>query len=181
MQLDQMTADWKSAFQATLPEYVDFLFVNSDFATGRAQLGDYYMKRQSADKAILHYKKALEMDNQIIPVYGNLATAYSLLGHPDTALLVLGKWIEIEPESSRAYYLRGLLHFELNNLNDAEFNFEYAILKDPGFYRGYYNLATLLYYQERYTEAKVIISKGLEQSPGEEDGKDLLQLLEQQL
>lgn len=176
--LNEMSEEWYYAFREALPEYRKYLYVNSNFATGRAQLGDYFFKRGILDSAILHYEMALEMDDQLGPVYGNLAAVYNSVGQDELAISILNDWIIAQPWNARANYLRGLILYETDYIDLAEDNFQKAIEKDPEFYRAYYNLATLMYHQKRYDEANEVIKKGLEINPNDPDGLNLLMLTE---
>jgi tetratricopeptide (TPR) repeat protein len=119
---------------------------------------------------------ALEMDDQIGPVYGNLATVYNSVGQDELAVSILTDWILAQPGNARANYLRGLILYETDYVDLAESDFRKAIEKNPEFYRAYYNLATLLYYEKRYDEAHEIITEGLKINPDDEEGLNLLLL-----
>ncbi len=131
----------------SLEELETMLFSSADFSTGRMQLGDYYFQKGDFNKAITHYKMALQKDRLLTPVYSNLATAYSILKDYAKVSETLDEWIEIEPNVGRPHYLRGLLYFETEKFTEAISELKIAIKLDPNDTRSMYNIATY-YYQD---------------------------------
>ena len=129
-------------------ELEHMLFSNADFSSGRLQLGDYYLQNNNLNEAIKHYNKALKMDSLLIPVYSNLATAYSMQKDYENANRTLDSWISINPELSRPHYLKALLKFEEGKEGEAVQELNTAIDLDPYDSRSRYNLATY-YFQNK--------------------------------
>ena len=135
----------KSNFIASRGELETMLFSNADFSTGRMQLGDYYLQNQDLNNAIKHYEVALKKDSLLLPVFSNLATAYSMNNDSENAFETLNKWIQLDSKNARPYYLKGLLNFENNHPEQAVFDLKKAIQLDPQDTRSMYNLATYFY------------------------------------
>ena len=167
----------KTALEKPRVELEQMLFSNADFASGRMQLGDHFMQANNVPSAIKHYEMALKKDSLLLPVYSNLATAYSVLGQYDKTNLVLKAWIKKEPESSRPYYLRALLNFELQNNEQAVNDLNKAIEMDPQNSRAIYNLATYYYQNKKFIIAEKNIQKALKVEPQNADFKYLLALI----
>ena len=164
--------------EAAMGELEVMLFSNADFSTGRMQLGDYYMKRNDVGNAIKHYKIAIEKDSLLIPVYSNLATAYTLKKDYINSENTLNTWIRFEPEQGRPHYLKALLYFEMVKNEDAVSQLKVAIQKDPYDTRSMYNLATYFYQENRdATKAEYYIIKALKLDPENKDFKYLLALV----
>jgi len=135
----------KSNFITSRGELETMLFSNADFSTGRMQLGDYYLQNNNIAKAIEHYEMALHKDSILLPVFSNLATAYSMNNDVLNASSTLDKWILLDPSNGRPHYLKGLLNFESNNPEEAVSELNIAIQLDPQDTRSMYNLATYFY------------------------------------
>lgn len=158
-------------------ELQEMLYSNADFATGRLQLGDYYMQLNDVKTAIRHYEMALKKDTLLFPVYSNLATAYSIAGKSDMALETINIWIDHDPDAGRAYYLRALLNFELGNNEIAVEDLGMAIALDPSDTRSMYNLATYYYQVKAFDKAIVHAEKALQIDPDNGDLKYLYALI----
>ncbi len=160
----------------SLAELENMLYSNADFSTGRLQLGDYYLQSNDIKTAIKHYEIAIKKDSLLTPVYSNLATAYSIDGQTENSLRTLNTWIELQPESSRPYYLRALLNFELKDNEQAVADLKKAIKIDPLDSRSMYNLATFYYQQKDLINAEKQIKRALKIEPNNNDFKYLLAL-----
>jgi cytochrome c-type biogenesis protein CcmH/NrfG len=161
-------------------ELEEMLFSNADFASGRMQLGDYYLQTNDLNNAIKHYKMAIKMDSLLIPVYSNLATSYNLNGETEQSLNILNILIDKDPELGRSYYLRALLYFELNQDSNALKDLNKAISLEPLNSRYLYNLATYQYQNRKFAEGGITIKKALKLEAQNQDYKYLLALIYQE-
>ena len=170
----------KINFITSRGELETMLFSNSDFSNGRMQLGDYYLQNNNIAKAIEHYEMALHKDSILLPVFSNLATAYSLVNNFEKANSTLDKWIELDPENSLPHYLKGLLNFENKNNEVAINELKTAIELNPNDMRSMYNLA-IYYYQDNkdLNLAEKHIKDALKVNSGQPDYKYLLALIYQ--
>ncbi len=137
----------KSNYVTSRGELETMLFSNADFSTGSMQLADYYLQNNDVINAIKHYEMALVKDSLLLPVFSNLATAYSLNNNFEKAKETLDKWMFLDATNSRPHYLKGLLFFENNNEELAIAELQIAIKLNPNHIRAMYNLATY-YYQD---------------------------------
>ena len=180
--LDENTLDIKDKLNVTTArtELETMLFSNADFSTGRVQLGDYYIQNNNNYEAIKHYKMALLKDNLLMPVYSNLATAYSLVKDFKNASATLDQWIILEPNLSRPHYLKALLNFEINKNEEAISELKTAIKLNINDTRSMYNLATY-YFQDKkdLLLAESYINDALKIEPNNNDYKYLLALIYQ--
>jgi len=174
-------ADWSEAEKLSMykarEEMEEMLFGNADFSTGRLQLGDYFMQSNDIKSAITHYEMALKKDSLLIPVYTNLATAYSIDKQTDKALETLNIWIEKDPNAGRPYYLRALLNFELGNNDIAVEDLTMAIALNPQDIRSIYNLSTYYFQNKQYDLAESQIVDALKIDPENLDIKYLYALI----
>ena len=168
----------KLYFTTARTELETMLFSNADFSSGRMQLGDYYLQKNNISEAIKHYKMALKKDSLLIPVYSNLATAFSLNKDYDNSTKTLDNWILLEPNSSRPHYLKALLYFELTKNEEAISELKTAIKLNPNDTRSMYNLATY-YFQDKKDLglAESYINTALKIEASNQDYKYLLALI----
>ncbi len=178
MDLSQLPPEQRGLAQKVRNEYVNMMRANADFPLGRLQLGDYYYKQQNIQRAIKEYEMALKMDSLLIPVYTNLATAYSIVGENEKALQTLNTLIAIEPMYARAYYLRGLLQHEVGKSELAIDDLAASIKLDNSNFRVYYNLANLYLSSEQYKKAETVMMQGLQIQPQSQEGLQLLKLIQ---
>ena len=162
-------------------EYLEMLQTGADQPAGRMQLGDYYMQNNQIDAAIRQYGVALRKDSLLLPVYPNLAIAYSTINQPEKALKTLNIFLAKEPDYARGYYLRGLLLLELNRAGEGLTDLKKAARLDPNDTRSLYNLATWYYQQGNAKEARHYIDEALKKDPANGDYKYLLALIYQQM
>ncbi len=167
----------KASFFKAKGELEEMLYSNADFATGRMQLGDYYLQTGDLQAAIGHYEQALAADSLLFPVYSNLATAYSMDSRTDRAMETLSTWMDYDENSGRPYYLRALLQFELGNNDLAVQDLKMAIELDPENSRAMYNLATYQYQIRDFAGAESWSRKALRLEPDNTDFNYLLALV----
>jgi tetratricopeptide (TPR) repeat protein len=135
------------------------------------------MQKGDLATAISNYEVALQKDSLLFPVYSNLATAYSLSSMPDRALETLNTWIDLDKDEGRAYYLRGLLNFELGNADLALQDLQMAIELNPNDSRAMYNLATYHYQNKNQGQAERYVRRALSLDPANRDFQYLLALI----
>ncbi len=155
----------KRNFITSRGELETMLYSNSDFSIGRMQLGDYFLQNNDVNNAIKHYEIALKKDSLLIPVFSNLATAYSIIQNNEKAFKTLDTWIQLDPENGRPHYLKGLLNFENNQPEEAVKNLKKAIQLDPQDTRSMYNLATYYYQSKELKLAENYINTALKIYP----------------
>lgn len=150
---------------------------NADFSTGRLQLGDYYFKKKQFNEAIYQYEAAIKKDSLLLAAYPNLATTYSVVGNSQKSLDILNLLINKAPDMSRAYYLRGLIYFELNKTEAAISDLQQAVKLNPNDAQSLYNLATYYYQNKAYFEAEQYARKAIAIYPANRDYQYLLALI----
>lgn len=153
------------------------LYSNADFSTGRLSLGDYLIQNNDIAGAIKQYQAGLKMDSLLLPIYPNLATAYSMNGDTEAAFNTLNTFIKKDPNSSRAYYLRGLLNFEVKKEALAISDLNKAVALDPTNTRASYNIATFYYQNKEWNKAEKAIKTALNTEPQNGEYRYLLALI----
>lgn len=177
MDLSKLEPAQRGQAQLVRKELVEMMRANADFPVGRLQLGDYYNKQKNYQQAIKEYEMAITMDSLLTPVYSNLAVVYSILGRNQEAYQTITNLILLEPTYARAYYLRGLLNYEIGKMEEAIADLSNAIKYDPNDFRAYYNLANLYFTDANFFKAEKIMLMGLNLQPQSEEGQYLLELI----
>lgn len=169
----------QSQLREARAELRTMLEANADFSDGRMHLADYYLQKGEVENGIEAYLAALKKDSLLLPVYPNLAIAYSSVGQTGKALNTLNILIRKTPDYARAYYLRGLLNFELKKDAAAVADLKKAIALDPTDTRSSYNLATYYYQNKDWQKAEEVIEGALRLEPQNGDYRYLLALIYQ--
>lgn len=125
-QLGKKQAQQLSDFEKARKELETFVLFQSDFATGSAIAGDYYVKMENIPQAIFFYKRALKKDAKLTYVRLNVATLYNQIGANDRALEVLQQALTYQANNAQVHYYLALLYNELNQLSIAKNHFEKA-------------------------------------------------------
>jgi tetratricopeptide (TPR) repeat protein len=70
----------RSGFERAIDEYIAVQVYNADQPEGRTNLANIHALRGDAERAIAHYRKAIDLDPTFIPAYANLADFYRSQG-----------------------------------------------------------------------------------------------------
>jgi len=100
-------------------------------AATQAQLGERYRSGGHKEKALLCYRRALELDPDCTQAYLGRASIYIEQGQFHEALLDCNAALKREPERAVLYVLRGLVFMRMGNLKRALDEAEDAIRFDP--------------------------------------------------
>jgi tetratricopeptide (TPR) repeat protein len=86
--------------------------------TAWTQLGNLYFDSNEYDRAIMAYKKALELNPQNADVWTDMGVMYRRKGQPAEAIKAFDKAIEINPRHEISRFNKGIVL--LHDLNDQE-------------------------------------------------------------
>jgi Flp pilus assembly protein TadD len=109
-----------------------------------ALLGRVHASRKEQAPAEAAYLKALELNPDLVGVYGELAQLYGTAGRYDAALASLDKLIAKNPSNASAFMLQGVLHELRNDVAKATAAYEKALQLRPRSPAAANNLAYLL-------------------------------------
>ncbi|MBD3231062.1 tetratricopeptide repeat protein [Candidatus Dependentiae bacterium] len=112
-------------------------------ARGHNNLGVALSEEGKTDEAIIHYKKAIQLDRNYADPLSNLAVAYSMKGEIDNAIAALKGAIHIFPTYAEAYNNLGTLLLKKQNYEDAEKMLNAALEIRPYYGKAFYNLGRL--------------------------------------
>lgn len=84
--------------------------IKPDFADGWYNLGYAYFQKSDYAKALVGFKKAAEIKKHDYRAFYNLSTTYNKLSYTDSAIMVMDKFIELNPELPFAYEQNGIYY-----------------------------------------------------------------------
>jgi tetratricopeptide (TPR) repeat protein len=105
-------------------------------------LGRIALLKGQNDKALMLFRRALEIDPATSGIHFRIAKAQVFLGSLEDAVSELQKDIEIFPQASESHSLLGETYLQLKDYLKAKENFEAAIRIKPDYTNAYYGLAT---------------------------------------
>jgi len=155
-------------FNSANKEYLDYMDINADFASGQHQRAIYFQEKGNIEAAIDAYQKALIIDNRFNRSRINLALLYYQQGLTKKSEELYLKVIEQEPEFSYTFYMLGLLY---NELGDTDKSMEYlkqACDKVPFNANAFYNYIVMLQQKDQNKESVVMANKALNFDPNNE-------------
>ena len=156
-------------FTRALAEYTDAMAYSLDFASSGFNLGNLYGALGDPESAERYYRLALEIDDRLSPVHGNLAMLLNAQGRNEEAEFHLRRAVELDPRSAALAYNLGLLLAELGNYEEAAEFLRIAGEGMPQRPRVQYNLGLVLQYLGRTEEATAALVRSAEVSGEQAD------------
>ncbi|MBV9209536.1 MAG: tetratricopeptide repeat protein [Acidobacteria bacterium] len=141
-------------------EYLDKLvaaYPNDERA--QFQLGTYYFGQQDYAKAIEHYRKATEVNENFSPVYNQLGYACRQNNDYANAEQAFKKYIELIPNDPNPYDSYGELLLKMGKYEDAITQYRKALSIDPHFVNSHFAIAASLSYMGKPEEAAAELQK----------------------
>ena len=160
------TMDAYNRAQAELRSYILY---QTDFATGNAMAGDYFLKHNDLPQAEKFYLRGLQKDNAMNYARRNLSTLYNMEGQNQEALKILNEALKYDTQNDRIYFNMALLNNEMNDKASAAANLEKAVSLKSLNPRVYYNYGVLLQQNDKTKQAEAVYLKGLQIAPNNLD------------
>ena len=136
---------------------------------------DYYEKNGKHEKALLLYKKALDLEspfilNSKVPSLINIANIYHKKGDYKKAVVYGKEALSIDPESKKARYNLTLSLIKQERYPEALENIDILLKDSPEFF-DYANLkGVILIHLGKYEDALQFLDTGLQKYPGNTNG-----------
>ncbi len=105
-------------------------------AKGYFYLGYTYTKLKQHERAIQAYRRAIEMDEEMVEAYAALGASYAAVEYWTRGIEILNQAVIKDPQNPQVHYILGVLHLGNNDLESARL--EKSILdklKDGGKFR----------------------------------------------
>lgn len=161
----QIPASYYTSFTEAKKELEQYILYQTDFASGDAMAGDYYLKLQDYYNAEKFYLLGLKKDTAMNYARLNLSVLYNVTGKNQEALKVLQDALRTDPKNDRIYFNMALLYNEMKNTAKAKESLEKAIALKTQNPRVYYNYGLMLQQENNNDEAIAMYKKGLALSP----------------
>lgn len=108
------------------------LGMNQNDSDVKMSLGTYYLAKNNNDKAVVEFKKAVNVQNDDAVIkYNSLGLAYLKLGKFSDAANVLEKAISLQPENDYAHNNLGVAYLRSSRFINAKKSFEKAVKINP--------------------------------------------------
>lgn len=165
----QVPPSYYSAFTNAKNELEKYILYQSDFASGDALAGDYYLKLGDYYNAEKYYVRGLQKDTAMNYARLNLSVVYNATGKNNEALKVLQDALLTDPKNDRIYFNMALLYNEMKNTIKAEESLAKAVALKSQNPRVYYNYGLMLQKNGNTKKAGAMLEKGLTLSPLDAD------------
>lgn len=141
--------------------HINFFRINplSGYAQSWYRLGVAVESKGDLKTALKHYRKAIELDPKIKPVYVNIGIILSRLGRYDEARVELGKAIQLDSTYSKAYYNIGLTYSEQAMAESALVMYEKALEIDSQYVFAKVAKASALYELGNLSDAESMLKQ----------------------
>ena len=93
--------------------------------------GNEFMQAKEYEKAIKHYTRSINLDENEPTTYANRALAYIKISDYDKGIEDCDKAIALKNDYAKAYFRRGICYKELNKFKEAFFDFLTILNSDP--------------------------------------------------
>ncbi|MDE3184471.1 MAG: tetratricopeptide repeat protein [Bacteroidota bacterium] len=165
----QVPPSYYAAFTNAKKELETYTLYQTDFSTGDALAGDYYLKLNDYYNAEKFYLLGLKKDTALNYARLNLSVLYNIKGENSKALKVLQDALMTDPKNDHIYFNMALLYNEMKDPLQAEVALSKAVALKTQNPRVYYNYGLLLEQHNKRQQAVNMFDKGLELSPLDAD------------
>ncbi len=141
------------------------LACTSDNDVAQYCLGNAFLKKGSANEAIVHYQKALKITPDYTEVHNNLGNALCQNGMVDEAMVHYQKALEIKPDYAEANFNLGNALLQKGHVDEAISHYQKALEIKPGYAEANFNLGNALRQKGAVDEAIAHYHKALEVKP----------------
>jgi tetratricopeptide (TPR) repeat protein len=143
-----------------------------DYALAYAGLGEAYWRKyqftrdsQWVGPARTNCERAVELNNQLSPVYVTLGIIHEGTGEYADAVTEFRRALDLDPLSVSAYNGLAQAYDHMGNGGMAEINYKRSIDLQPDYFAGYYLLGRFYYSHGRYTDALTPFDRVFELTP----------------
>lgn len=123
------------------------------------------MEKKDYEKAVYHFKKAMELDPLYFAPYNNLGTLYHDRKEYIKAIEIFNNGLKLNKNIRQLYYNIGLSYHEMGELEKALEYYKKAIQSMKNYLAPYNNIARILMEYGRYEEAESYLKDALRYNP----------------
>jgi tetratricopeptide (TPR) repeat protein len=156
---DDAILDFLDKSIARYPDSVELLVKKAEFEEAKGW----------PDKAVLTYRRVLEIELTNAEIWYRCAKLYSKLGNLASATECIDKAIELRPDNARYLGEKGRIAYEMHELDVAVRNFDMVLERDVENVDAWIALGKIMLDIERYPEALKCFDKATELNEGYAD------------
>ena len=145
--------------------WADTLKKNPNSWMAHTNLGTGLLELGRVDEAIMHYKKALEIDPNYAAGHNNLGNALLRIGKMDESLAHLQRALEIDPSYPEAHNNLGNTLLQMGRMDEAVAHYSKAVEIDPEYVEAHNNLGAIFLQMGRVEESLAHLQKALTKDP----------------
>jgi protein O-mannosyl-transferase len=157
----QRNEDYRSEFSI----WADTVAKAPDNGRPHYNLGKFLAQRGQVDEAILHYRRALEIEPDDVDTRNNLGNVLAGRGQVDEAIVHFQKALEIEPDDAKTHNNLGIVLAGRGQADEAVVHFRKALEIEPDDAIGHNNLGIVLAGRGKADEAIAQYRKALKIKP----------------
>ena len=143
----------------------DVLSKNPESATAHNNLANVFRQRGALDEAIIHYRRAIELEPNYEFGRYNLGATLVQKGDTASAIPLLRVALETDPNNPKAYYSLGTALAQSGRSDEAVICYNRALQIQPEFLDAHTNLANLLLERDDHAGAMMHYRKAVELDP----------------
>ncbi|MBN2009811.1 tetratricopeptide repeat protein [candidate division KSB1 bacterium] len=128
-------------------------------------MGLFALTNTDYNKALLHFKKVIEIDSCNSDAWFQLGYCANKLAHYQEAAKAFEVYIHFSPDNPEAFYNLGVVYTHLENYQPAIQYFKRCIILNKNYVKAYYNLAVVYNRLANYSDAIDFFHKVLELQP----------------
>ena len=146
----------------------DVVLKSPDKARGHNNLGLAYKEAGDLDKALMYFRRTLELEPDMTATRLNLGLIYDMSGKYEEALDEYAKVADKWPTSYEVYNNMGLVYRKLGLYSKAVEAYGKSISLRPDFDAGYYNMGNAYMYLGMHSEAEASYLRAIALNPNDE-------------
>lgn len=144
-------------------EFLRAIEINPNLAEAHVELAVIYLSRiQDDQKALFHYKKAIDADPEKVSYRYGYSVALNKTGQQDKAIVQLNEIIKRKPQVALPHMLQGDMALGAQDFPNAIAHYKTAVNKEPENRKALEKLSTAYMYSSDYKGAIGIYKKLLE-------------------
>ena len=120
------------------------------------------ISKETFNKAMENYKKALTLDDNNPHLYFNIANCYSALKYNNEAIINYEKALKIDGKYYNAHNNLGTVYLNTNDFLMAEFHFKEALKIIKNFPEAILNLYFSYIFQDKISEAILLLTEAID-------------------
>ena len=141
------------AFGDNFSLWTDTVAKNPVAWAAHSNLGESYRQRKDVDQAMVHFRKAVEIEPTAVKALNNLANFLGDQGQVTSAIEHFKLALEIAPEYAAAHYNLANLYRDQNRVRPALEHYQLALENNPSYAKAHHNMAITLMKIDRVDDA----------------------------